>query len=459
MKIRNQIKVFLIGMIAFPLFCYVGVPIIRYNYNPERILFSGTKAIHEIKKFDFSSTDYEKIKETFKSIPASVEFIVYDHDKGFLVNKMSGMSYKTGEKLKSVEEIYDFIHNTTDKFIYQIEVPNLEDNQDGHLIFVSRIPRDIDEQKKGWDLIFAYVSTALAILEIFGIIITVSISITISRSITILEKNTKLISDGHLDVDLEEPKAKSHNNEITNLNENIDKMRNALKEESDRKARFIMGISHDLRTPVAVIKGYLEAISDGMISDEEEFKKALSIIESKTGQLENMIDTLINFVKINNSDWSHNLNVNNIYEILDEFAKTSVVTAQIFKRKIETSIEIEKNTFVKLDRELFLRALENLFSNAIRYTSEGDSILVKAKEDSEAIYIEIEDTGIGIEQEDVKRIFDLFFRGTNSRREEGLGIGLSVVKNIIDIHGWKIEVESEKNVATKFTIIIPKVSE
>lgn len=459
MKIRNQIKVFLIGIIAFPLFCYVGVPIIRYSYNPERILFSGTKAIHELKKLDFSEEDYEKIKEAFKSIPASVEFIIYDHERGFLVNKMAGMPYKLGEKLNSIDEIYEFIHNTTDRFTYQIEVPDLENNKDGHLFFISRIQKEHNEQKKGWDLIFAYISTALAILEIFGIIITVSISITISRSITILEKNTKLISDGHLDVELEEPKAKSHNNEITNLNENIDKMRIALKEESDRKSRFIMGISHDLRTPVAVIKGYLEAISDGMISDEEELKKALSIIENKTSQLENMIDTLINFVKINNSDWSHNLKLNNVYEILTDFAKTSTVTGQIFKRQTKTSIDISKDSFTKVDKELFMRALENLFSNAVRYTSEGDSIFINAKEDSNSIYVEVEDTGIGIEKEDLKRIFDIFFRGTNSRREEGLGIGLSVVKNIIDIHGWKIDVESEKDKFTRFTITIPKVSE
>ena len=102
-----------------------------------------------------------------------------------------------------------------------------------------------------------------------------------------------------------------------------------------------------------------------------------------------------------------------------------------------------------------LRALENLYMNALRYTEDGDFIMISAENDTKNIYLKVCDTGIGIEKQDLNRIFDMFYRGTNSRREEGMGIGLSVVKNIIDIHSWKIEVESERHIGTYFKIIIP----
>lgn len=312
------------------------------------------------------------------------------------------------------------------------------------------------ETRDFWRAALFYTVIGLAILETFAIFLTITISNTISKSISMLEQNTKLITGGELDVKFETPKNKHSDNEITNLTENLEKMRVALKENEERKNRFIMGISHDLRTPIAVIKGYTEAISDGMISSPEEIKKSLSIVETKTTQLEDMIETLISFVKLNNTDWLKQLEPQKIKPFLEEFAKTSEATGTIFKRKTTTNISINDDTMIKFDRGFFQRALENLFSNAIRYTKDGDEIIISAIEDKDKIEISIADRGVGIEKEDKLRIFDLFFRGTNSRREEGLGIGLSVVKNIVDTHGWKIEVESEKNEGSKFIITIPK---
>jgi signal transduction histidine kinase len=104
---------------------------------------------------------------------------------------------------------------------------------------------------------------------------------------------------------------------------------------------------------------------------------------------------------------------------------------------------------------LFQRALENLFSNALRYTKEADRISISAAATDTALKIEIGDTGCGIAEKDQKHIFDLFYRGSNSRREEGMGIGLSVVKNIVDTHGWAIALESKQGHGSLFTITIP----
>ena len=104
------------------------------------------------------------------------------------------------------------------------------------------------------------------------------------------------------------------------------------------------------------------------------------------------------------------------------------------------------------------RVLENLFNNAIRYTKQDDLIELSAIENNSNILIIIKDYGCGIDKKDIKNIFELFYRATSSRKEEGLGIGLSVVKKIIEILNWEIKVESKINVGTTFTITIPKNS-
>ena len=312
------------------------------------------------------------------------------------------------------------------------------------------------EPRKWWgqSLIFP-VMAAFVIFEIVCAIFLVRLSQTISESITILEETTQKIAQGALDTKIAPPKGKNAN-EITSLAESLEKMRGSLKDNQDRRTKFIMGISHDLRTPVALIKGYTEAITDGVVTDMDKVKGSLSIIHTKADQLEGMINDLINYVKLNNTDWLQTLEFVYLKPILVEFTGSAAATAEAYKRNIHVRIDVGPETQVKMDRNLFSRALENIYSNALRYTRDGDSISVEADETEDEVFIRISDTGIGIGEKDLKRIWDIFYRGTNSRREGGMGIGLSVVKTIIDTHGWNIDVTSTLGEGTAFTITIPR---
>ena len=120
-----------------------------------------------------------------------------------------------------------------------------------------------------------------SVIELACIIFTLHISNTISRSITFLQRSTKRLADVQVSKPLERRKNHRGENEITDLIGNLDKMRISLLENEERRKRFIMGMSHDLRTPVAVIKGYLEAIDDGVVSGKEEIAKSINIILNK----------------------------------------------------------------------------------------------------------------------------------------------------------------------------------
>jgi signal transduction histidine kinase len=348
--------------------------------------------------------------------------------------------------------LFSFIRKTSNNFFYQLVSPPLQDRT-VQILIVSRIPRDKDARPKQNKGVFIGLVFIL-VFELICITMVVNLSNTISRSITVLEKNTTRIANGELNLKIEQ----LHNhesNEITSLTESLDKMRRSLKEEEERRTRFIMGISHDLRTPVAVIKGYTEALSDKVLDDPTEIHTALEIINTKTNQLETMIESLISFVKLNNREWRDKLVPQPIEPVLTEFVKGAIMTGEVFKRNVTSSIEISPSRTVPLDKMLFQRALENIFSNALRYTKDNDSIAITATETAKDIIVKISDTGCGIAEKDREHIFDLFYRGTNSRREEGMGIGLAVVKNIIDTHGWTISIDTKTNEGSSFIIKIP----
>ncbi|WP_178843607.1 cell wall metabolism sensor histidine kinase WalK [uncultured Treponema sp.] len=295
-----------------------------------------------------------------------------------------------------------------------------------------------------------------SVIELACIMFTIHISSTISKSITFLQRSTKRIADGELARPLERRKSHRGENEITDLIVNLDKMRLTLLENDERRKRFIMGMSHDLRTPVAVIKGYLEAIDDGVVSGEKEISKSVNIILNKTRQLEAMLNSLINFVKLETTEQKNNLHLQPLLPIVQEFAESSINTGKIFNRNVQAEISLSPDTKVMLNRELVLRALDNLYSNAQRYTKDKGVITIKAEETETEAKISVEDSGIGINDKDIQFIFDIFYRASNSRTEPGHGIGLSVVKNIMDSHGWKIDVKSQVGVGSNFTITIPK---
>lgn len=219
-----------------------------------------------------------------------------------------------------------------------------------------------------------------------------------------------------------------------------------------------MGVSHDLRTPLTLIQGYVEAISDGFASEPDSQRKYLSIILDKTHALEAMIAELIEFVKMETGEWRMTHRDVNMKSFLVENAKRFAEDAQILKREFSWSLDVAETACVRMDAGLFSRALENLVGNAIRYTEEGGKISMTARGMAGPpgeVVISIMDTGIGIPKEEIGKIFDPFYRGTNSRREQGFGLGLTTVRSIIESHGWNISVRSAVGEGTTFTIRMP----
>lgn len=398
-----------------------------------------------------SERDLKVIKQILNSLSTKFDFIVLINQGDIFQTTISEFK---NQKHIEMPKMFQYMNDTSDKYFYQLSSPLLE-NKKHDILFITRLDRNQSYQKDRFSIIINWILPFILVFEIFCTILTIIISNTISKSITLLNKNTEQIANGNLDVKLDYEKNTRKDNEITALTANLDKMRLTLKDESERRIKFIMGISHDLRTPVAVIKGYTEAMSEGLCDTPEETKKSLKIISAKTAQLETMINTLINFVKLNQTNWLQQLKKQKIAPVINEFVQTSITTGEVFKRNVKAHVKISGETELAFDKTLVQRAFENLFSNAVRYTNENDQIEITAEEDEKRILFKIKDSGIGISKEDKEKIFDMFYRASSSRREEGMGIGLATVMTIIKAHGWKISVESELGKGSEFTIEMP----
>ena len=291
----------------------------------------------------------------------------------------------------------------------------------------------------------------LSCLFIFAALTSASIIRTLTRSVSRLEHATERIAGGDLDFEL----SARGNSEIASLTRSFDKMRRTLKDEYARRARFIMGVSHDLRTPLSLIEGYAEAISDGLASDPEQHRKYISVIREKAHLLETMVNQIIDFAKLETAEWKRSLTSVNLYQFLNDIGAQYEQDALILNRHFSFELNISKTLEVVMDPTLTVRAFENLIGNALRYTQAGGSIHLTAYQEGDTAFVAIRDTGPGIPEDDVPYVFEPFYRGSNSRREEGTGLGLAVVKSVIESHGWSITVRSGVNVGTTFVVSIP----
>ena len=450
MTIKKQFILLSSIIVIIPILSICFIVIQNYLRSPRSSMIEQYNNLIEENQDEYTEKDLEIIHQTLERISPAFEFVIFAKNKVVISN----IDELKKDDFISHEVLNNLIDKSSKKYIYQYRRLNDSKESEGKDFYL--LTRILSSGKKYNRTYTAYLSLLSFIIGLISIciILIIIISKNIFKSIEKLEKQTQAIANGNLDVKID---ISEQSNEITTIATSLEKMRISLLEAQNRKYKFIMGLSHDLRTPVSIIKGYTEAIHDGIITDKDEINNSLELINTKTTQLEEMIETLLSYIKLNNIELRNKFIPQSITEFISSFAKSAEITGNIFKRTVSLNIDLPYDVKIPFDAQLVNRAFENIFSNAIRYTKENDSIFISSyiNSRSKVIVFSIKDTGAGIRKEDLNNIFELFYRGTSSRREEGLGIGLSVVKNIIETHGWKITVHSKLNEGSDFVITIP----
>jgi signal transduction histidine kinase len=447
MKLRTQFVILVGGIIAVP-FLVSAFMLLQQLYaargreplpNYQQIMsWVGRKVPRAVKRHELSALAENR--------PPGLDIVILDKDD--MITSSTIDELPPGMPATSAV-LLQYIRANIDQFHFQLDTSHTAGSEDSLLIL--KLPKIRPEEARFRNLAFELITYPTIALLVFSSLMSFLILRSLNRSILTLEGATRRIAEGNLDFEL----PARGNDRIASLTRSFDSMRRALKEEYARRARFIMGVSHDLKTPLALIQGYVEAIADGYAAEPDSQKRYLSIILDKTRRLDGMIADLIGFVRMETGEWRMTHRDVAARQFLTDIARRFSEDALILRRDFSWSIDLADEVTVRMDEGLFARALENLVGNAIRYTDEKGKISLSARREGGEIALLIADTGIGIPAEDLSRIFDPFYRGTNSRRETGFGLGLTTVKSIIEGHGWIIGVSSEVGRGTTFTIRIP----
>ena len=305
-------------------------------------------------------------------------------------------------------------------------------------------------------LIAVVLTTAFLILWIYR-----SVSVPLEK----LQRAARNIKEGNLDFEI---KAES-NDEIGQLCQDFEEMRLRLKAQAEEKVAFdrenkelISNISHDLKTPITAVKGYVEGIMDGVADTPEKMDRYVRTIYNKTNEMDHLINELTFYSKIDTNRIPYTFSKLNVEDYFSDCAEELGLEMETRGIELVYANYVEKGVQVIADGEQIRRVIHNIVSNAIKYMEKPRGIIqLRVKDVGDFIQVEIEDNGKGIAAKDLPYIFDRFYRTDISRNSSkgGSGIGLSIVKKILEDHGGKVWATSREGIGTIMYFVLRKYQE
>ena len=297
----------------------------------------------------------------------------------------------------------------------------------------------------------------------------VSVGLWIYRSIATplvkLRKATQNIKEGNLDFVLDV----EGDDEFSELCQDFEEMRRRLQESAEEKLvidkenkELISNISHDLKTPITAVKGYVEGIMDGVADTPEKMDRYVRTIYNKTNEMDHLINELTFYSKIDTNRIPYTFSKLNVYDYFADCAEEVGLELETRGIKLEYLNYVDKDVQVIADGEQIGRVIHNIVSNAVKYMDkEHGRIQIRVKDVGDFIQVEIEDNGKGIAAKDLTRIFERFYRTDVSRNSSkgGSGIGLSIVRKILEDHGGKVWATSTVGVGTIMYFVLRKYQE
>ena len=307
--------------------------------------------------------------------------------------------------------------------------------------------------------------TALVIL----IFTSVSIGLWIYRSVATplvkLRKATQNIKEGNLDFVLEV----DGTDEFAELCQDFEEMRRRLKESAEEKVlldkenkELISNISHDLKTPITAVKGYVEGIMDGVADTPEKMDRYVRTIYNKTNEMDHLINELTFYSKIDTNRIPYTFSKLNVDDYFSDCAEEVGLELETRGIQLYYANYVEKDVLVIADGEQIRRVIHNIISNAIKYMDKPKGLIqIRVKDVGDFIQVEIEDNGKGIASKDLTYIFERFYRTDVSRNSSkgGSGIGLSIVRKILEDHGGKVWATSREGIGTIMYFVLRKYQE
>lgn len=292
----------------------------------------------------------------------------------------------------------------------------------------------------------------LLIVSLVSLLVTLGVWFVlakdISKPITKVSEKAATLSGGNLDVEFDS----FDYTEVAQLSSTLNYSISEIKKSEEIQKDIIQNVSHELRTPLTMIRSYTELLQDFSGDDPQKRKEHLQVISEQTDRLENLVKDMIDLSKLQSKTMVFNKTEFDLSESLKGIEANYKTRYE--KDGYKFKFKIAKNIKINADKQRIEQVVINLINNAINYSTDNKNIQVNLQKDGENAKLEIIDHGIGISQKDLPQIFDRHFRSTNSQQTTaGSGVGLTIVKEILDYHGYEINVQSQENKGSTFTIL------
>lgn len=284
---------------------------------------------------------------------------------------------------------------------------------------------------------------------IFCLIDGIQRKISIERPVKKILKATEELAKGNFKARVEKVRLIHGRNEFDVIAENINKMAGELSGIETLRTDFVSNVSHELKTPLSVIGNYSTMLQAKELSDEKRLEYAVAI-SNATSRLSELVTNILKLNKLENQQIYPD---KQSYDLGEQLAECIIGFEDVWEKKnIELDTDIDDNVIINADKELLSLVWNNLLSNAFKFTDEGGTVKVSLKKESGKVVATVSDTGCGISEETGKHIFDKFYQGDTSHATKGNGLGLALVKRVVDICGADISVKSTVGQGTTFTV-------
>lgn len=469
----------LLVLVAFFGFRYVQMKELQQNYgiaaNDYTYLLNTVQLLNR-----YTQENYEHLQMLAETDPGQLEDIAYlkqldgalaDKNSYLLVRRNEEIYYLGGDKNVVVpENLPDYMGGDADSdlgvyidggehaLIKQVDF-EFSDGAQGSIFIISNVRKMIPELK---DMIVDMSVSVVLILIFTASMMVIWIYSGMITPIRRLQIATKNIMADNLDFTIE---AES-NDEIGELCQNFEEMRKRLKEYSQERLNnerqnreLISNISHDLKTPLTAVQGYVEGIIDGVADTPEKMDHYIKTIYNKTNEMTRLVNELTLYSQINTNRIPYNFTKLNVADYFRDCAEDLSMELESKNAALQYMNYVADDVVIIADPEQLGRVINNIVSNTLKYLDKPQGrIGIRIKDVGDFIQVEIEDNGCGIAAKDLPYIFDRFYRTDASRNSAtgGSGIGLSIVKKIIEDHGGKIWATSKPGIGTIMYFVIRK---
>ncbi len=433
----------------------------------------------------FTKSTYEELQRVAKDAPeqlANQEYLdevnrkLEDRYSYLVVRRGEGLVYDgngdSDDTLKENLPEYDsdvlqgagsgfYMEGEEQALIKQIDV-TFEDGSKGSVFIITSLEQLLPDVK---GILLDLMISVLLILIFTAGMLTVWIYQGIINPIHKLQVATENIKAGNLDFTVEA----DGRDEIGELCRNFEEMRFRLKESEEEKLAgekenrvLISNISHDLKTPITAIKGYVEGIMDGVADTPQKQEKYIRTIYNKANEMDTLINELTLYSKIDTNRIPYNFSRINVADYFEDCVEEVGLDLEAKNIRLNYIDYADRDVLIIADPEQLRRVINNIISNSIKYLDKDQGFInIRIRDVGDFIQIEFEDNGKGIPAKDLPYIFDRFYRADASRNSStgGSGIGLSIVKKIIEDHGGKIWANSKEGTGTIMYFVIRKYQE